>query len=69
MRSADTLATATLSASAELIVNRREILTPPGPVLQNVASKYVAATAPVPAPSGHTAGSSAPLSVEVTSMR
>jgi hypothetical protein len=36
------------------------------PALQNEASKYVAGAAPVPP---HAVGSSAPLSVELTSIR
>src|SRR6185503_10679818 len=59
-----TCALSTFSTVALLAVSRRRI----APLPQNVASKYVATTAPVPAQLG-VAGSSAPLSVEVTSMR
>ncbi len=57
---------ATLRALVLSQVSRRLIALP----LQNVESKYVCATAPEPALlSPQVAGSSAPLSVDVTSIR
>src|SRR5512144_3182798 len=61
-----TCALRTVMAVEVFAVSRRRTLPPP----QNVASKYVAGMAPEPVePSPHVAGSSAPESVEVTSIR
>jgi hypothetical protein len=63
---AGTCACATALARTVSHVSRRRMTLP----LQNVESKYVRATAPEPAlPSPHVTGSSAPLSVEITSTR
>src|SRR5262249_28552130 len=57
---------ATLSAVSSLQLSKRRTL----PSLQNVESKYVRGVAPDPVePSPQVPGSSAPLSVETTSMR
>lgn len=64
------IALAAAWARAESTVSNLERRTPPGPALQKVASKKVLGVAPEPgsSASGHAAGSSAPLSVDMTSI-